>query len=174
MNKYIATKSEKRQSIQKKPENSDLKARILSLYDKYGEILRYLIFGVLGVVVSIVAYVIPRAIGIDIVISNIISWIVAVIFVYWTNRQFVFKSKDPNIAKEMVEFVSARILTLFVETGVIYFCAQVIMMNDMIAKVIAQIIIIIMNYILSKFWIFSKGEKLGEKDAKKLLKDSDG
>lgn len=139
------------------------------LYKKYEEILSYLIFGFFGVIVSVASYAAARWVGCDILASNVISWVVAVIFVYFTNRIFVFKSrsKGRDQLAEFIEFVGARFFTLFVETGVLFLCAQVIGINDVVSKVIAQIVIIIMNYILSKFWIFKKGEEIGKKESSK-------
>jgi putative flippase GtrA len=133
-------------------------SKIFNLYKKYEEIINYLIFGFLGVVVSVGTYTIAR-IWFDIVVSNVISWILAVIFMYVTNKLFVFKSRGLKrlaLLKEFAEFVGARIVTLLIETGILLLCSEVIRMNDIVAKVIAQIVIIILNYILSKFWIFKK------------------
>lgn len=132
--------------------------KIIQIYKKHEEAVNYLFFGFLGVIVSVASYSVAR-IWLDVTISNIVSWVIAVIFVYVTNKLFVFKSRNLKgvaLIKEFCEFVGARLLTLIVETGVLLLCAELVGMNDVIAKVVAQAIIIVMNYILSKFWIFKK------------------
>ncbi len=118
--------------------------------------------GALGVLVNVISYSLCRFIGIDIFVSNLISWIVSVLFMYITNKLFVFKSKTNTkleLFKEFISFVFARIFTLVVETGILYLGSKVLNINDIIVKVIAQVVIIILNYILSKLWIFKKDKK---------------
>ena len=69
-----------------------MKKKAIELYQKNEELVKYLFFGGLGFFVSIIAFEIPRLLGVDIVASNVISWVVAVIFIYFTNRKFVFNS----------------------------------------------------------------------------------
>lgn len=138
------------------------------IYHKYEEILNYLISGAIGVVISVVSYALSRKIGFGIIESNIISWVIAVICMYILNKLFVFKSKCSNrkeLLKEFFSFVSARIFTFFVETFILWLGADVLKINDILIKIIAQIVIIILNYILSKIWIFNK-----EKRKTKLIK----
>ena len=90
-------------------------------------------------------------------ISNVIAWVVAVIFAYATNRVFVFHSDKHGfgpVFKEFMAFVTARVLSFVVEqvlfTGAIHF------MNDKVAKLLIGVVVIILNYIFSKLWIFKK------------------
>ena len=132
-------------------------------YKKYEELVNYLISGVLGVVVSISSYWLCRQVGFDIVVSNSVSWVIAVIFMYILNRVFVFKSKSEKIAKEFLSFALARVFTLLLETAVIFLVVDVFSGNDMVGKVLGQIVVIITNYILSKFIIFKKDSKKASK-----------
>lgn len=128
------------------------------LYMKHKEVINYLIFGFLSFVVSMATYYLAR-ICFDYVISNIISWIIAVIFSYVTNKLFVFESKiegKRKLVKEFVTFILSRIFTLVLETLILYMMVDLMNMNDRMVKVIAQIIVILMNYILSKLIIFKK------------------
>ena len=118
--------------------------------------------GALGVLVNVVSYSLCRFIGIDIFISNVISWVISVLFMYITNKLFVFKSKTNNkseLFKEFLSFVLARVFTLVIETLILYLGSKVLNINDIIVKIIAQVVIIILNYILSKLWIFKKDKK---------------
>lgn len=138
--------------------------KLKNLYRKYEEIISYLFFGVLTTVVSFGSYLIfanlffPEKTDLDIQIANVLSWICAVTFAYTTNRTWVFKSKAKGKAqiKEMFEFTLARVASLIVDMAMMYILYSVIHMNDTIAKIIVQFVIVAMNYILSKVIIFKK------------------
>lgn len=133
--------------------------RVKKLYDKNEEIVNYLFFGGLGFFVSICFFELPRLLGCNLVVSNVISWVVAVTFLYFTNRKFVFKSKKngkKEVAKEVIFFYLARVFTLFLETGCILLIADVMHLSDLFAKCVGQFVVIVTNYILSKFLIFKK------------------
>ena len=133
--------------------------KCINLYHKYEEIINYLITGFIGVVVSVLSFYICRKINLSILFSNIISWIIAVILMYILNKIFVFKTKTEKykqLIQEFFLFVFARIVTLIIETIIIYVGVLFITKNDTIVKVFAQIVIIILNYIFSKLFIFKK------------------
>lgn len=135
---------------------------IKNTYLKYKEIINYLIFGVLTTLVSLVTYYLlvytilnPNK-PIELQIANIISWITCVTFAYITNRKYVFNSKDKNIFKEIIKFYSSRLSTLFIDMLIMFIFVTKLNFNDKIIKIIVQIIIIILNYILSKLLVFKK------------------
>ena len=134
---------------------------IWDIYHKHEEIINYLISGVIGVVISVASYAISRKIGFGILESNVISWVIAVISMYILNKIFVFKSKCTNkkdLIKEFVSFISARIFTFLVETFILWLGADILKINDILVKIVAQAVIIILNYILSKIWIFNNNK----------------
>ena len=126
------------------------------VYNQYEEIINYLIMGVLATVVSIASYAFFRYLGINYLISNIFSWICAVSFAFLTNKKIVFKSKSKGkrLIKEMVMFLVVRLFTLFLETATMFIIVEIINFNDLIAKILAQIIVIVSNYIFSKIFVF--------------------
>jgi len=130
------------------------------LYKKYEEIIKYLIFGVLTTAVSIVSYLIfTRIFNLNYLISNTLSWILAVTFAFITNKIYVFKKIDKNknvVIKEIISFFAFRIASLIIELILMFILVDVIKLNDMIVKIITQIIIIILNYIFSKVFVFKK------------------
>lgn len=129
------------------------------LYQKYKQIINYLIAGVLTTIISILSYeLFKNVFHIHYLISNVLSWIVAVIFAYYINRIFVFNSKTKNKEKlkEFINFIACRIATLVIETIVMYLMVDIIKLNSDIAKIIAQFITIVLNYIFSKFLTFKK------------------
>lgn len=137
---------------------------IKNIYQKYKELINYLFFGVLTTVVSLVTYyllvytILDPNNSIELQIANIISWITCVTFAYITNRIYVFDSKNKNILTEMVKFYSSRLTTLFLDMLFMYIFVTKFNFNDKIIKIIVQIIIIILNYILSKLLVFKTKE----------------
>lgn len=136
--------------------------KIKELYLKYKEVINYLIFGVLTTVVSLVIYYIsvftflnPED-AIQLQIANIISWIAGVTFAYFTNRKFVFESKEKNKVKEAGKFVLARATTLVMDMLIMWLGVTVLYLNDKIIKLISQVVIIVSNYIFSKLFVFKK------------------
>ena len=138
--------------------------KIFDLYKKYQEIINYLIVGVLTTVVSIVTYFIFSLIldienNILFILANVLSWICAVVFAYITNKKFVFNTTTSSKKEELKVFsmfVSSRITTLLIELIFMFLTVKVLLLNDKISKVIAQIIVIILNYIISKIFVFKK------------------
>ena len=86
---------------------------------------------------------------------------ICVIFTYFTNRTFVFKSQNKgtkDAGKEFIQFVSARLGTLVLEELVIFVGITLLGANSMIVKFLGQVLVIVSNYFLSKLWIFKKKE----------------
>lgn len=129
--------------------------KLFGLYDKYKEIVNYLIAGFLTTLVSIISYNLFRFV-VDYILSTILSWIVAVIFAYFINRVFVFRSKDKRIIREAAKFIGCRLLTLGFEIVFMYVMIDLLKVNDRIAKIIVQFLVVILNYILSKLIAFRK------------------
>ena len=130
------------------------------LLKKYEELLIYIFVGVLTTLVNmIVYYYFTRIINFSLYTSNIIAWIVAVLFAFFSNKFIVFKSIDKRfktIFKEGISFTSMRILSLGLEMITLYILISIFSWNDMVVKLIAQIIVTISNYIFSKLFIFKK------------------
>ena len=143
--------------------------KIKELYIKYKEIINYLIFGVLTTLVNLITkYILLFTIldptnGFQLQIAIIISWIVAVIFAYFTNRKFVFESKNQNKLKEFISFVVARIATLLLEMFIMWFFITLLKLNSdlyvVIFTLVAQVAVVIGNYIFSKLFVFKKTDK---------------
>lgn len=131
------------------------------LYKKYAEIINYLIVGCLTTVVSLGVYyalvytVLNPKIPIYLQIANIISWIIAVTFAYFTNHKFVFKSQKITL-KEVVSFYLSRVSTLIVDMSMMFILVTLCSFNDKFIKIIVQFIMIILNYLFSKFFVFKK------------------
>lgn len=135
--------------------------KIKELYNKYKEVINYLIFGVLATIVNFVSYYISaRIFNIDEVVSSGISWFLSVLFAYITNRIFVFESRKSGvkeIIKEMVSFFLARVLSgILCDVGTFALMVKVLHINDIFAKVVTQVMVVVVNYVFSKVFIFRK------------------
>ena len=136
--------------------------KIIELMKKYKEIIMYLIFGVLTTLINIVSFYIMDKLGIALYVNNTIAWILSVLFAFITNKLFVFESKDKNpkiILKEGISFFGFRLLSYFVDMLCIFLLVDVFKINKLIAKVVGNVIVIIINYVFSKLFIFKKEEK---------------
>lgn len=136
---------------------------IRKLYKKYEELVMYIIVGVCTMIVSLASYyILANPLGIYYQTANIISWVLAVAFAYVTNKKFVFKSRYSGLsgtAKEMASFVSSRIASLLAEVISMYFFVQICQIDDNIVKLMNQVLVTVLNYIFSKFWVFRKSRK---------------
>ena len=131
--------------------------KIVDLYKKYSEIIMYLVFGVLTTIVSIGVYALfTKCFNVNYMISNVISWIISVLFAYITNRIFVFKSKSNDILIEIYQFYKYRIYSFLIDLFLMYLFVELINIDDMIAKIIVQVVVIVLNYIFSKVFVFKK------------------
>lgn len=136
------------------------------LYKKYREIINYLIFGCLTTVInllvkwSLLFTILDATKDLELQLSVVISWIVAVIFAYITNRIFVFQSQNKNYVKEMMTFLVGRVLTLLLDMFIMWFFVTFLKLNSnfwvILFTIISQVLVIIINYILSKIFIFKK------------------
>lgn len=129
-------------------------------WKKYKEIILYIIFGVLTTILNIVTYALcTRILSLDVYIANIIAWVVSMLFAYYTNRRYVFRSKAKKLndrIEELISFCGCRILTFGVDMFLMFAFIYIFMINDMTSKVLVSVIIIILNYILSKLIVFKK------------------
>lgn len=140
--------------------------KIISIYKKYEEIINYIIVGGLTTLVSLASKwillftVLDASSALELQIAVIISWICAVSFAYITNRIFVFKSNNKNILKEITSFFGARTLTLLLEMVIMWFFVTLLRMNSdtwvFIWTILSQFIILVLNYVFSKIFVFKK------------------
>ena len=138
--------------------------KIKELYLKYKELINYLIFGVLTTVVSLGTYyllvftILDANNPIELQIANIISWITCVTFAYITNKKYVFAPTNKSLIREIFEFYASRIASLFIDMGFMFLFVSVLKFNDTVIKMIGQVVIITINYILSKLIVFKKAK----------------
>lgn len=147
---------------------------IKTLITKYRELIVYFVFGLCTTVVNLITFKIFNLILGDekYLISNVFAWFFSVVFAYTTNKIFVFKSKDwgmKTLFKEVISFFSSRVFTFVIEESGMYFLVDVMNLKDvqldvfvvtvsgeMISKLIVGVLVVIINYIFSKMFIFKK------------------
>ena len=147
---------------------------------KHKQIILYIIFGFLTTLVNYVSYFLCKAIGIRYEIATVISWICAVLFAFITNKLFVFESKDSKaktVSKEISMFFAGRVFSLFLELIIMKIGMDIIHagnltilmfeknlpLGEFITKTVAGIVVLITNFIISKFVVFNN-KKGGDTD----------
>ena len=130
----------------------------------YSEIIRYLIIGGLTTIFSLLIYYILTStilnanVLIELQLANIIQWISSVTIAYFTNKYYVFKDNSKNKI-DIIKFFLSRAATLLIDMLLMYIFVTKFFFNHRIVKVIVQIIVIIGNYALSKFYVFKINNK---------------
>ena len=123
-------------------------------YQKYKEMLLYLFFGGMTAVISM-------GLGFDPLIANIISWILAVTFAYVTNKVWVFSVETHGMHELFIEafhFFTGRLFTLIVEEAILLIFISKLHFNSIVVKVVAQVVVVVLNYIISKLIVFREKE----------------
>lgn len=140
--------------------------KLCFLFKKYKEIIMYLIFGVLTTLVSLVCYsLFVELLHFSITVSSVFSWIIAVSFAFVTNKLFVFESKKKaTVLREAIPFFIGRGVTGLIDMFLpellwnLGLRAELFGVKGLLAKLIVNVIVIILNYIFSKLFVFRKGE----------------
>lgn len=137
-----------------------MKNTIVKLWNKYQDVLAYLVFGVLTTVVNYLVYLpVYNGLGLSATVSNMIAWVAAVAFAFLTNKPFVFKSHDWSAAvvvPELVKFISCRVASGLMETAILLVAVDLLGGNGNIWKLLTSVIVVIVNYFGSKLLVFRK------------------
>ena len=146
--------------------------KIADIYIEHQEGMRYLIFGALSTLVNILVFAICSHVifvklnsATNLNVSNILALVSAVLFAYVTNKYYVFKSKCEDVKKliqEMVSFLGCRAITSIMDLVLMNILVEGLKFNDILMKIVVNILVIILNFVFSKLIIF-KNEKNGQK-----------
>ncbi|MGL4363350.1 MAG: GtrA family protein [Leuconostoc suionicum] len=126
---------------------------------QYKAIILYILFGILTTIINLVSYTGMIYLHWNVQLSVILSWLITVISAYLTNRKWVFNSKattSVELLREFLAFLSSRVLTLILEMIIIWFGVQLLKQNPLIWKLIDNVVVIIVNYIISKLFVFKQ------------------
>lgn len=128
------------------------------LFQKYRDVIPYLFFGICTTFVNIIGYwMMAYPLNCPTMFSTVIAWVMSVLFAYVTNRKWVFHSNASGlkyIFKEIISFFSCRLATGIVDLGCMWIFVDVLDYNDVVIKVLANVLVIILNYVASKLFIF--------------------
>ena len=134
--------------------------RFRNLIVKHWDILIYLFFGGLTTLVNFLVYFpMYNWLSLSAALSNVIAWAVAVLFAYLTNKPFVFHSNDWSvqvIVPEFAKFLGCRIGSGVLETAIIWLTVDCLAFNGNVVKIIVSVLVVILNYIASKWFVFVK------------------
>ena len=137
-----------------------MKKCIQRLYEN--DVIRYIFWGGCTTLVNLVSFYIMRAMRIPLMSANVISIILAILFAYVVNSRFVFHDRCETLRDHIqpfLKFISARLVTMGIEVGGVWLLAEIMGFRDMLAKFCTQFIVLALNYIFSKFMIFTTGKK---------------
>lgn len=163
----------------------------MKIFEKYREIIIYLIVGVLTTIVSWGACFVAKLFldptqELQNFIINTIGWVAGVVFAYPLNRKWVFKSNNDKIVKEFMGFASSRLSTWILDILIMWFFVNICPLNNLIIKVcswlnislatadidsvnywvvkicISAVLVTILNYVFSKLLIFKKPKKASD------------
>lgn len=123
------------------------------------EILYYVIFGVLTTGINILTYQILSMAGVSTLISNGIAWILSVLFAYVTNRKYVFDSHSENRIQECLKFYGSRLSTGIMDMAGMWILVDVLHLPGMVSKIAMNVVVIVLNYIFSKVFVFKHKEE---------------
>ena len=130
------------------------------LFHQFRELTAYVIVGCLTTLVYFATYAAFKYLGLGYMPNSCISWVAAVLFAFFANKYVVFRSMGAGyFLQEIVKFFSARIVTLLMDLVITWSCIELFHLGEWRTKLFSQIVVMIMNYLLSKLFVFRKGQK---------------
>lgn len=137
--------------------------QVVIFYERYKGIMAYGFWGIMTTIINIVTYfALSRFVHLGISGSTVVAWLISVIFAYCTNRKWVFHSQvrgKKEIIIELFSFVSCRLATGVLDWTIMFVFVDYLQLPDMIFKVGANVLVIVLNYIASKLVIFKSVRK---------------
>ena len=141
---------------------------MISFIKKHKALILYLVFGVLTTLVNIASYwLFAHPLSLGTLASNILAWLLSVLFAFFTNKLIVFESRGNGVKRflwEILTFFGARLATGVLDTAIMLVFVDLLHLNDIAVKIASNIIVIILNYIVSKFVIFAKKKRGSDND----------
>ena len=157
------------QSSEKRPDIFDkiMALPVLRIFEPFYKahkmVLLYLFFGGTAFFLNIfLFYGIARLTPLDPLVNNVICWVVCVLYQFWTNRTWVFDGKTNGaweFIKQILSFFGGRLFTLFLEEAIIAVFITWLKLPEMPVKLAAQVVVIVLNYVISKLFVFKKAEQ---------------
>ncbi len=137
--------------------------KIQEICQKYKSLILYVVFGVLTTAVNTLAYLLCfQILGWSNLLSTAVAWFTSVLFAFFTNKLWVFGSKSFTgkiLIRELISFFSCRIATGALDMAIMYIAVDKLALNELLWKLLSNIIVIVLNYIASKLLIFKPHSK---------------
>lgn len=137
-----------------------MKKILAKLYEN--SVVRYVFFGGCTTMVNLISFYVMRKLHVELNTANLISIILAILFAYVVNSRFVFQDGCRTLKdhiRPFCKFISARLATMVIEVLGVWLLVEQMGMNDMIGKFLTQFVVMVLNYIFSKFFVFTTGKK---------------
>lgn len=137
-----------------------MRDRLKTLYEKHGDILRYLIIGGLTTAIDYGAYaLLTEALGVHIQVAGVIAWILAVSFAFVGNKWIVFQTRAEGsraLLREVAAFTASRLVTLGFQALFLYVAVDVLSWNNLISKAVCNVLVVVLNYVLGRLVVFRR------------------
>ena len=134
--------------------------KINKLMVKYREPISYIFFGLGATLINIIAYeIFATHLGINFMVANVLAWILAFIFAFISNKLWVFNRKSWDrgvVTKEFAGFFGCRVGTGVLDSVMMFVLVGMLGIVGLYAKILVNIVVIILNYVASKFYIFKQ------------------
>lgn len=127
-----------------------------NLLKKYKQPLLYIVFGIATTLFNFLAYFLLSKLSFGTAISTVLAWFLSVFFAFFTNRKYVFEASKNGFLKQLMGFFSMRIATGVIDVFIMILFVDILEFNDLVIKVLSNVLVIILNYIFSKFLVFKK------------------
>ena len=142
--------------------------KLADIYRNHREGMRYLIFGGLSTLVNILVYIICAYCifvnlndDLKVNISNVLAIVISILFAYITNKLWVFETKTENkkdLLREFTSFIGCRAVTALMDLGLMELTVNILKWNDIVMKILINVLVILLNFVFSKLIIFKKKE----------------
>lgn len=123
---------------------------------KYKQPLLYIVFGIATTLVNFIAYFSLSKLSFSTATATSLAWLLSVLFAFFTNRKYVFKVSKDGLFKQLLSFFSMRVATGVLDVFIMILFVDILEFNDLLIKLLSNILVIILNYIFSKFLVFRK------------------
>ncbi len=131
-----------------------------NIYNKYKEVILYLLFGGLTTLVNFATYAaLAHLLHWPTVLSTAVAWFLSVLFAYITNKIWVFESRTNTLRallRETLAFFACRVFSGVLDLLIMWVCVDLLFLNDLVIKILSNVLVVVLNYLFSKLWIFKK------------------
>ena len=124
--------------------------------------IRYIFFGGCTTLVNLISFTVLRYVGVNLNLANFISIVLAILFAYIVNSKYVFEDRCETLRdhiRPFVRFIGARIVTMIIELIGVPFLVETVGLPDLAGKILTNIIVLILNYVFSRFFVFTSRDR---------------